>query len=367
MKVGIRTDASHQIGTGHVMRCLTLARVLRERGAECRFICREHLGHLLGLIREQGFDAVGLPCEPGEWFCPDQATEPLLAHAQWLGTDWRADAEATRDALGDTAVDWLVVDHYALDKRWETTLRPCCRKLLVIDDLADREHDCDLLLDQNLVADMESRYDGKVPEHCGRLLGPQYALLQSEYAAMHPRTPPREDPVQRVLIYFGGADTKNLTGRAIAAFVSLQREDIELDVVINPRSLHADAVREQVRGQPNMSLHEAVPTLAPLMAKADLAIGAGGATTWERCCLGLPAVVITIAENQKAVARELAQRGLIRWFGDANEVRAPQLLEALERILGSGLDPAWSHNCQQLVDGRGTQRVLESILGCTDR
>lgn len=116
-----------------------------------------------------------------------------------------------------------------------------------------------------------------------------------------------------------------------------------------------------------MSLHEAVPTLAPLMAKADLAIGAGGATTWERCCLGLPAVVITIAENQKAVARELAQRGLIRWFGDANEVRAPQLLEALERILGSGLDPAWSHNCQQLVDGRGTQRVLESILGCTDR
>lgn len=171
-----RTDASYEIGTGHVMRCLTLARALRERGAECRFVCRAHPGYLLGRIREQGFEAFALPCASGECAQPGQAAESALAHAEWLGTDWRTDAEFTRAALGETIADWLVVDHYALDARWKTALRPHCRKLLVIDDLADREHHCDLLLDQNLVADIEHRYDSKLPEHCGRIiLGPQYA------------------------------------------------------------------------------------------------------------------------------------------------------------------------------------------------
>lgn len=362
MRVVFRTDASHQIGTGHVMRCLTLAHALRERGAECRFICREHPGHLLGLIRGQGFEAVALACHAGQRNRPGHAQEPALAHAEWLGTDWPIDAEATRDALGETIADWLVVDHYALDARWETALRPHCRKILVIDDLADREHDCDLLLDQNLVANMEHRYDGKLPEHCGRLLGPQYALLQPQYAELHPRTPPREGPIGRVLVYFGGADTDNQTGLAIAAFQSLQRDDVMLDVVINPSSPHAWATRQQVQGIPNATLHTGLPSLAPLMVPADLSIGAGGVTSWERCCLGLPTLVITLAENQKPIAAELHRRRLIRWLGHNDEVSEQSLADGLADLLDRGLKADWSEGCQRLVDGRGTERVRSLLL-----
>jgi UDP-2,4-diacetamido-2,4,6-trideoxy-beta-L-altropyranose hydrolase len=362
MKIIFRTDASHQIGTGHVMRCLTLVRALRERGAECRFVCRGHPGNLIALIREQGFETAVLPLgEQGvqEGSPPEEAA---LANARWLGNTWGRDAQATIAALDGIAPDWLIVDHYALDARWESALRPHVGRIMVIDDLADRPHDCDLLLDQNLVADMTHRYDGKLPAHCGGMLGPEYALLQPQYADLHTRTPPREGPVQRVLIYFGGADAENLTGRAIAAFVSLRRDDIKLDVVINPGSPHADAVREQVRGHLSISLYEGVPSLAPLMVKADLAIGAGGATSWERCCLGLPTLIITLAENQKPIAAELDRRGLARWLGHHDEVDEIRLIQALEELTASALTPAWSEDCQRVADGKGTQRVCSILL-----
>jgi len=362
MKVIFRTDASLQIGSGHVVRCLTLANALRERGAQCRFICREHPGHLLGLIRMQGFEAVILPMQAEGAPHPAESDEQPLAHAAWLGADWRTDVEQTKVGVGETAVDWLIVDHYALDARWESALRSQCRKIMVIDDLADRHHDCDLLLDQNLVADMANRYDGKLPAHCGRMLGPAYALLQPQYAELHPRVPPREGPVQRVLVFFGGADADNLTGRAIAAFLSLGLYDVALDVVINPASPNAAAIRYQIKGDGQITLHEGLPSLAPLMVQADLAIGAGGATSWERCCLGLPSLVITLAENQKPIAAELERRGLIRWLGHKDEVSEAALAQAMKDIFDSGLLSDWSKNCQWLVDGRGTGRVVSILM-----
>ena len=357
MQYTFRTDASHQIGTGHVMRCLTLAHALRERGAECRFICREHRGNLLERIREQGFAAVALPTETTEGEHPNPAAASALAHAEWLGTDWRSDAEATQKALGDTISDWLIVDHYALDHHWESALRPHCRKILVIDDLADRNHDCDLLLDQNLVADQERRYNGKLPDHCARLLGPQYALLQPQYAELHPRTPPREGPIRRILVYFGGADRDNLTGLVLSAFLSMQRKDITLDVVINSDAPHADAIREQVQGVQQVMLHTHRPSLAPLMVQADLAIGAAGTTSWERCSLGLPSLVITLAENQRPIAAELERQGVIRWLGHKDEVNNESLVDALADLTRHGLAPEWSARCQQWIDGKGTERV----------
>lgn len=352
MKVVFRADASLEIGTGHVRRCLTLAQALREKGAQCRFICREFPGHLIDTLRQRGFEVLSLPYRP-DW----QASEREPAHAAWLGADWKTDAEQTLAAIGGEAVDWLIVDHYGIDARWEAALRPLAKKILVIDDLADRPHDCDLLLDQNLVADMERRYDGRLPEHCGRLLGPEYALLQPQYAELHPRVPPREGPINRLLIYFGGADADNLTGMTLAAFARLGRDDIALDVVINPTGPHAEAIRRQAAGCAWITLHEDLPSLAPLLVKADLAIGAGGATSWERCCLGLPALVVTIAENQKAIAKELDRQGLIRWLGHKDEIDAAALAEALAGILDTGLAPEWSERCRRLVDGRGVERV----------
>jgi UDP-2,4-diacetamido-2,4,6-trideoxy-beta-L-altropyranose hydrolase len=228
---------------------------------------------------------------------------------------------------------------------------------MVIDDLADRIHDCDLLLDQNLFAEMAHRYDGKVPEKCGLMMGPDYALLQPQYAELHPRITLREGPVRRVFVYFGGADTDNVTGRTIAAFLALGKVDVVLDVVINPASPHAVSIRQQAAEQAQINLHEGVPSLASLMMEADLAVGAGGATSWERCCLGLPALVVTLAGNQTTTTAEQHERGLVRWLGYKDEVSQTKLAKAMTDLFDAGLPAAWSKRCSQEVDGKGTERA----------
>lgn len=360
MKFIFRTDASLQIGTGHVMRCLTLAKALRDRGAECTFICREHEGHLIEKIRQEGFECIAL-AKHSEIHEPNDAIGSALAHAEWLGASWQSDAQQTIQALGAERVDWLVVDHYALDKCWEEVLRKHVKKIMAIDDLADRQHECDLLLDQNLVANSETRYQYLLAEHCTTLLGPQYALLQPEYAERHPRTPPRTGAVKRVLIFFGGADQPNLTGRAVSAFLELKRDDINLDVVVSSHSPHAAAIQELTQLHANIILHDALPSLAPLMLQADLAIGASGSTSWERCCLGLPSMVITLAENQKPIAAELHQRGLVRCLGHCDAVRDDVLVDALQAAVDEKTLEGWSRACMTITDGGGVKRVA-SVL-----
>lgn len=350
----IRVDASKAIGTGHVMRCLTLANALTKNGADIFFICREHEGHLCDLIEGQGFNVHRLP-KPAE----NLKVEAPPFHALWLGETWQEDAEETCNVIKTLGFkpDWLVVDHYALDYRWEEVLRPYAGQVFVIDDLADRRHSCDLLLDQNLVADMYTRYISKVPEDCNLLLGPEYALLQPIYAELHDRIPPREGPIHRILISFGGTDSDNLTGRALAAFLSLNRPDIDVDAVISHGSPHASQIQEQVAGHPNIHLYNTLPTLAPLMARADFAIGAAGTTSWERLSLGLPTVVVTLAENQRPIAEGLHRQGLVRWLGHKDEVTEQNLRDALTELIEKGIDKTWSLCCQSTVDGKGTDRV----------
>lgn len=349
-----RADASASIGTGHVMRCLTLANALAKKGAEVSFVCREHDGHLCGLIEEQGFIVHRLPAPDKEF-----ETDATPAHAAWLGATWQEDTDQTCaiiKVLGNKP-DWLVVDHYALDSRWEHALRPLVGRIFVIDDIADRTHDCDLLLDQNLFADMQARYAGKVAEDCRLLLGPEYALLQPIYAELHDRIPQREGPVRRILISFGGADRDNLTGRVLAAFLGLNRPDIDVDVVISDSSPYAPGIRDQVAGHANIHLHGNLPTLAPLMARADLAIGAAGTTSWERLCLGLPALVVTLAENQRPIADGLQQSGLVRWRGHKDVVSEQSIRQALAELIEEGIDEEWSLRCRSAVDGKGTTRI----------
>ena len=358
MRVDFRADASLAIGTGHVMRCLTLADALRERGATASFVCRKHEGHLCDLIEERGF-AVGRLPEPKAGTCADDGS----AHVASLGAFWQEDATQTRTAIEAAGAkpDWLVVDHYAIDKRWENALRTSAGRIMVIDDLADREHDCDLLLDQNLVAHMDDRYAGKVPAACGLLLGPAYALLQPAYAELHDRIPPREGPIRRIFIFFGGADSDNLTRRALAAFLQLDRPEIEVDAVVTTSGPNAETIRQQVAGRGNIHVHSGLPTLAPLMAAADLAIGAGGATSWERLCLGLPSLVVTLSENQRPIADELNRRRLIRWLGHRNDVNESIITKAMDELVQKGLEEDWSLRCRAAIDGNGINRVCAAL------
>lgn len=342
MNVVMRADASAQIGMGHVVRCLTLAAALRERGVTVLFVCKEHPGHLCKMIEAQKFTVFRLPV---------------------LGDQWEADARQTIEVIAAASVkaEWIVVDHYALDERWERELRPHAERIMVIDDLADRGHDCDLLLDQNLVAHLHTRYEDRVPPHCGLLLGPEYAILQATYEELHDRSPPRSGSLRRILVFFGAADNENLTGRTVAAFLALGRSDVELDVVVMPSASWRHRILEQAAGHDNIHIHSELPTLAPLMLKADLAVGAGGTTSWERLCVGLPALVVTLAANQQLVAQGLSEAGLVRWLGHSDKVDQQALMAALERVLREGLDEHWSLRCLSAVDGKGARRVCAAL------
>lgn len=355
-QVVFRVDASRIIGTGHVIRCLTLADTLAAAGCRCRFVTRAHDGHLAEVIRTRGHDVAILSRTA------DRPPFGDLAHSAWLGIDQQTDAAETAASFAGDAPEWIVVDHYALDCRWESTLRSHCRRIMAIDDLADRVHDCDLLLDQNVAANAECRYDGLVPTSCGRLIGPRFALLQPVYADLHASAAPRTGPIRRILVYFGGGDVAGITEKTLAGISPLLDGSFRVDLVMNATLPQASATRGLVAGLHGVTVHKSLPSLAPLIASADLSIGAGGATSLERCCLGLPSIVVTLAENQRQSAAELHRRGLVEWLGDQAEVDSKRIGSAVAAALERGSWEDMSRRCLELLDGRGTSMVAGFLL-----
>ncbi len=360
MNVVFRTDASTQIGTGHVMRCLTLADELRTHGAGITFICREHSGNLCSYVEEKGFSVCRLSsAAPGS-----NSVLSWNSHAQWLGVSLEQDAEETASILKQLnhEINWLVVDHYALERNWEKRLRPLVQKIMVIDDLADRPHDCDVLLDQNLHEKMGDRYIDLVPETCRTFLGPRYALLRPEFFCARQRLRKRDGTIQRILVFFGGSDVTNETSKALRAIQKLQQPDIAVDVVIGPTNPHQSEVRRLSRTMKNVTCHFNVNNMAELMAKADLAIGAGGATSWERCCLGLPSLFLSIAENQTLGARTLGEHGIGLYLG-GTRVSSQDIMTGLTTLINSPeLCRHFSRAGMKIVDGVGLKRIVNKII-----
>lgn len=358
MKAVFRVDASSDIGTGHVMRCLTLAEELRSRATDCTFICRDHTGNLGERITQHGFQVRLLRNQKDG----NQLDNTDIAHASWLGCDWKTDADQTKGYLRNIQPDWLIVDHYALDARWEKYLSSSYRRLMSIDDIADRRHECDLLLDQNLFENILVRYQEKLPEPCIQLLGPHYALLQPEYAELRKQAKPRKAPLNHLLIFFGGADRHNLTKLTLLALERINTPFESVDVVISRQSPHYEEVKDQVAYSSKIQLYSDLPSLALLMMKADLAIGAGGATSWERFCLGLPSLVTTLAKNQRPINHGLHQMGLIKWIGDAETIRIDQVSSAIEKTLFLDDIGNWSERCMDVCSGQGTALVVDAML-----
>lgn len=369
LRVAFRTDAAIEIGTGHVMRCLTLAAALRERGASCVFICREHHGNLLDLIADQGHEVLALPrgsevrCASGR---EHSTAEP--PHAHWLGTDWKTDAAASLEALtglaGGSLFDWLVVDHYGLDACWEKALRPAVGRLMVIDDLADRPHDCDLLLDQSLGRVPED-YAGLVPRSAALLLGPQYALLRPEFAELRAESLARraQPRLQRVLVTMGGVDKDNTTRRVLDALdASALPADVQITVVMGPKAPWLGQVRAQAeRMRRTTEVLVGVRDMARLMTESDLAIGAGGTTTWERCALGLPSITLVLAKNQEAVAEMLKKAGAVLACHDTGGIGAVLDNAVLGKDMSSVLAEV-RRAAAAVTDGEGTTRVVQQLL-----
>jgi UDP-2,4-diacetamido-2,4,6-trideoxy-beta-L-altropyranose hydrolase len=357
MKVVIRADASARMGTGHVMRCVTLAQALESRGAQPSFVCREHPGSMIAALRKRSWPVAVLPGPEG----PARTTQE--DYADWLGVPESTDAEETIGALANDRPDWLVVDHYSLGTEWEQRLRPHVARLLVIDDLA-RPHQCDVLLDQNYSDDGAARHKDLVPGLCIVLAGPRYALLAPVYASRRQARPERDGTVRRVLVYFGGVDPSNMTGQALTALSAPEFAHLAVDLVIGMNHSLRQALERQAAGRPGTSVHGTRPDLADLMVDSDLAIGAGGGTTWERMCLGVPSLVVSIAENQRAACESLAADGFIEYLGDASSVAAADIHDALKRLLADrDRLERFSSRGRLLVDGQGASRVADVMLG----
>lgn len=344
MKVLVRTDASLSVGSGHLVRCLTLADQLRSQGAIVAFACRDLPGAMIELLMSCGYQCARL--SSGE----DISEQAFL--------DARETIEATRSLFPD-GVDWLVVDHYLLEAKWERLLRPHVHKLLVIDDLADRPHDCDLLLDQNYKS--AQRYQNFVKEDCRLLLGPDYALLKPEYAEYRGMNRPCSEIVQRVLVFFGGTDEPDMTGLALEALTSPELSHLEVDIVIGANYQHREALSKQSTMRSRTVIHRPRPHLADLMHQADIAIGAGGVTNWERMCLGLPSVVIAIADNQIPISRQLDAEGAIRFLGTSASVTIEVLQRALVDEIGGHRYLQRARIGMKKCDGLGTTRVIDAL------
>ena len=374
MKVVFRVDASLQIGSGHVMRCLTLAEALRARGAQCHFIGRAHPGHLMELIRLRDFAATSLPAELPSM--PHSVPPSMLAntkvsrtqaktpaHALWLGCDWQTDAEQTLAIAEKLQPDWLVIDHYALDHQWEATLQPHCKNLMVIDDLADRVHQCDVLLDQNLGRE-PGDYASLVPDLCKVITGPQYALLRPEFAALRAYSlQRRQQPAfKRLLITMGGVDQTNATGQVLQALNGCALpQDCCITVVMGLQAPWLEQVRAQAQNMqwPTEVLVN-IDNMAQRMADSDLAIGAAGSTAWERCCLGLPSLIVVLADNQRQGAQALKKARTALLIEDVRDI-AVQLPLTIHALASHERLREMSTAAAVLNDGRGVEKVLHAL------
>lgn len=358
MKAIFRVDSSNLMGLGHLMRCLTLAKILRQRGVECGFICRDHSGNMSSKISDSGFKLFLL--------APTTATATSIGsglnYGSWLGCSWQIDADETNDILKSIQPEWVIVDHYAIDVKWEKAVAKNCTNLMVIDDIANRDHACNVLLDQNLFLDMKCRYDGRVSSQCVKLLGPKYALLQPEYSQLREKAKVRNSSIKNLLIFFGGSDQSNLTELAFLAANSFGNRFSSINVVMPSASPFYNQVEKLIKPIEKATLYSDLPSLAPLMLEADIAIGAGGATNWERFCLGLPSLVITLAENQKPVNRDLHQLGLIQLIGDAETVEIKQIYSGIRRVFSCANILQWSSECMRQCSGNGATLVADAIL-----
>lgn len=355
MNIVFRVDASSVIGTGHVMRCLTLANALLIEGARSLFICRHMPDHLQKMLRDQEHDLALLPALPFE------VTDDL-DHSEWLGTSQEEDSQATLRILDCRVWEWMIVDHYALDARWEKCMRSKVRRIMVIDDIADRVHDCDVLLDQNLYTNMELRYADKAPLNCSFLLGPRYALLRDEFRELHGQFRNRTLPIKRVLVFLGGVDFNNYTKLVIEALAGIVPRSFQTDVVIG---MQHPAIREieVLCFSHNFSCHIQTQKMAELMSAADLAIGAGGSANWERCCLGLPAFLISLAENQVQIAQALDLFGAVRYLGREELVSVELIQNEIINLLNDADKFSnFSKKSYSLVDGLGAERVANTLL-----
>ena len=352
MRSVFRVDASLQIGTGHVVRCLTLAECLKDSGVDVSFICRKLQGNLIQNITEKGFQVFELEV------LDNQNSNDKLLHSAWLGSTQQIDIQHSKLILEELKPDCLIVDHYALDYEWESAIRQFCKTVLVIDDLANRKHDCDYLLDQTFGREIK-HYADLVPQACEVFVGAYYSLLRPEFADWRVHSLERRQNLQfkTLLINMGGVDAENRTGDILDQLMHCNLpNNLEITVVLGLHCPNLDSVKAKAKCLAcEVIVKVNVDNMAEIMANSDVAIGAAGTTSWERCCLGLPTIQFVAAKNQKFLAENLAKE---------NAAVTLEKYEKLRSVLddSAGWMRSVSLAAAKITDGGGAVKIAEKIV-----
>jgi UDP-2,4-diacetamido-2,4,6-trideoxy-beta-L-altropyranose hydrolase len=304
-----RVDASVRIGTGHVMRCLTLAKELEKRSANCVFVCQAYQGDCIEHIKENGFKVLEIKSVNNEF-------------------EINKDANNTLEIIAGQKFDWIIIDHYEIDVKWESKVRAVAKKIMVIDDLANRKHDCDLLLDQNIRMNAKERYKKLIPNECISFFGPTNVILRTDYDNI--KIKKRTGEIKHILVYFGGNDIHNQAFKSIKALQ--QYPDISADIIIGSNHVFQDMI---IKESTNKLIVSKSIDMYDAMKRADLAFGVCGVAAWERCAIGLPTLACINAENQREDSENLNQLGAIDLIGESNVIDTDDWCKALNRAINN--------------------------------
>ncbi len=332
-----RADGGEQLGFGHLARCSALAEGLRAQGRNCLFVTAADAAGL-AFLQGSGFDAVSI-----------------------RAADETSDARATSSAIGSRDAV-VVLDHYALGAEWQKAARAAGRALLCLSDVPGARMDCDWLLNQNWIGD-PTPYRRLVPDSCELLLGPEFALLRGEFRERRRVDARRRTGrVENIFVSFGASDPTAETEKCIRGFLAVAPSGVTLHVLPGLANPRAGRIRAEFAGGSGVNVLESVASMAEFLGAMDLAIGAAGSTSWERCCLGVPSVLVQTADNQAVVADGARRTGFAEVLGAAGDVDTDTWARFFRDRLGDV--EAWrraSEIGRRLVDGNGVERVISRI------
>ncbi|MGF1703696.1 UDP-2,4-diacetamido-2,4,6-trideoxy-beta-L-altropyranose hydrolase [Photobacterium makurazakiensis] len=353
MKVVIRADASLHIGSGHIMRCLVLADELVLHGALVSFACRRQPGDMIGYIESRGYDVLEM-MEPESWQSPQHSAD----YAAWLQVSQQEDANSFIAQLDNP--DWVIIDHYGIGTEWESAIQSSCdARIMVIDDLV-REHNCDLLLDQTLGRSVDE-YRSKFNRATQILTGCDYAPMRPQFSTLRARALDKSATIKahRVLISMGGIDQPNATLKTMKALLAFGYPSLMMTVLLSSKAPHYQAVKRYADSYPDIINHiDFVEDMAELMFEHTFAIGAPGTTSWERACLGLPSIIVPLADNQLTISKNLTEARAA--LPVAVEEIESTLADAVEELLAEY--DVFRRNAFAICDGYGVKRVAEIII-----
>ncbi|MFJ7838516.1 UDP-2,4-diacetamido-2,4,6-trideoxy-beta-L-altropyranose hydrolase [Lysinibacillus sphaericus] len=315
-KIIIVADASTALGSGHVMRCLTIAHSLVKHQCQVKFLMNDLPGNLIEFVKNEGF--------------------------MNISTYEKADL--------------YIIDHYKIDIAQEREIRRFSKKIMIVDDLANREHDCDLLLDQNVMPYFKTRYDSLVKENCIKLLGPKYLIMREEFIqSRHERI---VESVKRILVFMGGSDPTAETLKVLEALSDFSFTHI--DVVVGNGNLHREEIKKICEDR-GYVFHQQINYMADLMKKADFSLGAGGSTTWERCYVGLPSACTIVADNQRIGTAYAAELGACISLGWHEEVTVETYRDVLHNLSISKLQTISDTGLEITANKQSNQWLYEIL------